>query len=323
MKRLCLAGSLVAWFAYLSVPALAQQAPPPQPYPGQQPYPAPQPYPGQQPQPYPGQQPQPYPGQQPYPSQPPYPGQYPQQPYGAQPQAYGQQQPPPVAPAPTEPEEERQFEGSIGLKVLLGGSVWSAPDNVPDGYEGLGFSGVGGGFAYGGALYAEGRIATYLGLEFDLGYDDTTLRRQVTFDKVVDGDESFESSGIYFGFLIKGVVPTQFGRFWGGLGPKFVNPSTNEAKLDSKDIPVDAGAVQAKGTNSTLLDMGFGIVIHATDSIEVPIELRAAKNLTQEANWEDRVNVKERDASGQVTSYEVTAQSSWDFRLGFGLGVRF
>ncbi|MCA9628406.1 MAG: hypothetical protein KC766_12100 [Myxococcales bacterium] len=312
--RLGLMGTLAATLS-MSAVALAQTPPPystAQPYPPAQPYPTAQPYPPAQP--YPTAQPYPPAPQQPY-GPPPYGS----QPYGAQPY------PPQTAPArPAEPrEEERPFAASAGLKVLLGGSVWTAPDDVPDGYEGLGFSGVGGGFGYGAALYAEGRIATYLGLEFDLGYDHTTLRRQVTFDKVVDGDESFVSSGIWFGFLIKGVIPTQFGRFWLGLGPRFMNPSSNEAKLDSQDIPVEAGAVRAKGESSTMLDMALGLVIHADETVEIPIELRAAKNLSQDASWRDRVDVKELDAAGQVTSYEVKAQSSWDFRLGVGIGARF
>ncbi len=241
-------------------------------------------------------------------------------------QAYGAQgYAPPPAPAPAEDssavEDDRPFASSVGLKVLLGGSLWTTPDNIPGGYEGLGFAGSGGGFAYGGALYVEGRFFKYLGLEVDLGYDDTTLRRQVTYNGTIDVDESVESSGIWFGFLVKGVVPTRFGRFWVGLGPQFINPSSVDAKLDA-EIALQDGLIKGKSESSTMLNMGLGLVIHAGDTVEIPVELRAAKNLSQEADWDKRVKL-ETNAANQVTGYEVTAQSSWDFRLGFGIGARF
>lgn len=226
----------------------------------------------------------------------------------------------PAPPAPSgeyEVQEEKPFEASAGLKLLLGGSLWSTPENIPGGYEGLGFAGSAGGFAYGGALYAEGRFFKYLGLELDVGYDDTTLKRKVTYNGVVDVHESVETSGMFFGFLVKGVVPAPFGRVWLGVGPQFMNPSSADPKLDPALANV---TFRAKTESSTMLNLGLGMVIHAGDLIEIPIELRAAKNLSQEADWDERVATT---VNGNAFSYEVTAQSSWDFRLGLGVGARF
>ncbi|MEZ4375588.1 MAG: hypothetical protein R3B07_32560 [Polyangiaceae bacterium] len=222
--------------------------------------------------------------------------------------------------------DDRIVEGSAGLKLLLGGSLWSTPDNIPGGYEGIGFAGSAGGFAYGGAVYAEGRFFKYLGLELDVGYDDTTLKRKVTFRGVVAGQavsadvhESVETSSMFFGLLIKGVVPAPFGRAWFGLGPQFKSAGSADGKLDGASFA--DGLIKAKAESSTLLNLGLGMVIHAGDLIEIPIELRAAKNLSQEADWDKRVKLN--TSGNTLTSYEVTAQSSWDFRLGLGVGARF
>lgn len=211
-----------------------------------------------------------------------------------------------------------EVEGSAGVKALLGGSVWSTPDDIPGGYEGLGFAGTAGGFGYGGAAYGELRIARYLGLELDLGYDHTTLRRQVTYNGVVDVDEKVTHAGFRGALLVKGVVPTSFGRFWVGLGLEHVSGSSTDAALDAEGGVTVQTNIQAADKASRMLAMGLGVVAHAGDVIEIPVELRASKNLSQDAAWEDRVSI----APG-ATSYTVTAQSSWDFRLGVGIGARF
>ncbi|MCA9628407.1 MAG: hypothetical protein KC766_12105 [Myxococcales bacterium] len=230
------------------------------------------------------------------------------------------------APSTTPPPEEaaparakRAVEFSAGAKALLGGSLWGTPENIPGGYEGLGFAGSAGGFAYGGAGYFEARFIEYLGLEFDIGFGHTKLGRTVTYNGTVDVDESVEMSETRVGLLFKGVIPTPFGRFWLGLGPLKVFSGDPDAQLEGATFP--DGFIQAKAKDSTMLDMGLGLVIHAGDVIEIPVELRAAKNLSQEADWDQRVKLQQTGT--QVTGYEVTAQSSWDFRLGFGIGARF
>ncbi len=225
-----------------------------------------------------------------------------------------------VVAAPQLAHAQVEVEGSVGAKALLGGSVWSTPKDVPGGYEGIGFAGSGGGFGGGGALYGELRIAQYLGLELDLGYDHTTLRRQVTYNGVVDVDEKVTLAGFRGALLVKGVVPTSFGRFWLGVGLEQVSGSDTSASLDA-----EAGTVQTEirtdSKSSRMLAMGLGVVAHAGDVIEIPVELRASKNLSQDASWEDRVSLDL--VGGNLRSYTVTAQSSWDFRLGVGIGARF
>ncbi len=76
--------------------------------------------------------------------------------------------------------------------------------------------------------------------------------------------------------------------------------------------------ISAKSKSSTMLTFAFGLAIHLGENLEIPIDLRAAKNMSQDSKWSDRVKV-----NPATLEYEVTAQSSWDFRLATGLGYRF
>jgi hypothetical protein len=223
----------------------------------------------------------------------------------------------PEAPAP------KQIEGSAGLKLLAGANVWTTPTNVPAGYDALGFAGSGAGFGWGAALYGEGRFFQHLGVELDLGYDNSTLLRNITYSSVVKVTEKVKSSGPRISLLMKGILPTQFGRLWFGIGPEFVLPSSVSASneiTEGRELTPNAAevenAISAKKENSTMLALVLGMVFHAGDKIEIPVDIRAAKNLSQESDWQDRVKF-----SG--INYEVKAQNSWDFRLAVGAGYRF
>lgn len=217
------------------------------------------------------------------------------------------------------------YESSAGLKGLVGGALWSEPSDIPGDYEGVGFAGSAGGFAWGVAAYYEGRIAQYFGFELDVGYDSMTLARTVTFNEVVDVEEEVGLSGLRAGLLLKGIVPTPFGRAWLGVGGEHLSGSSTSANLEITDgEELVAGqnlenAISAKSKASTLLTFGIGLVFHAGDLIEIPVDLRASRNMSQDEAWDDRVTF----TSTNPARYEVVAQPSWDFRLGLGVGARF
>lgn len=218
--------------------------------------------------------------------------------------------------------DDRPFASSAGVKLLVGGNLYDTPSNVPGGYDGLGFPGNGGGFGWGAALFYEARFVRHLGLELDLGYDSSTVLRNVTINQVVKIQEKFQTSGPRIGLLAKGIVPTPFGRLSLGLGPEFFLPSSAEGSFEITEgrqfvTNPDALGVSAKKQNSTFLAFVLGFVIDVGSSLEIPIDIKAARNLSQEADWTDRVRAT------SPTSYEVTAQSSWDFRLATGLAYRF
>ena len=78
--------------------------------------------------------------------------------------------------------------------------------------------------------------------------------------------------------------------------------------------------MKTKTKSSTMLTMGLGLTIELPLSLEIPIELRASKNLSQPDAWGDRVQFA---SAAYDYPYTVQGQSSWDFRLGLGLGYKF
>src|SRR5664280_2452104 len=61
-------------------------------------------------------------------------------------------------------------ETTVGLKLLAGAEIWSAPSDVPSGQQGIGFTGSAGGIGYGAMGYYDLRIIKLIGLEVDLAY---------------------------------------------------------------------------------------------------------------------------------------------------------
>lgn len=211
----------------------------------------------------------------------------------------------------------KDVEFSAGLLGLAGGNLFTTPGNIPGGYEGLGFAGDAGGFGWGVAAYGEGRFIRHLGLTLTLGYDRSVLQRDVTINGVVTINEKISIGSPRLGLMAKGILPTPFGHLWLGLGPQLVLSTSSDAEL-SQGIQ---GVIHAEETNSTLLDFGGGLVVHAGDRIEIPFQIIASKNMSQDDAWLDRVALHLDGAN--LTGYDVKTQSSWEFRMGLGVGVRF
>jgi hypothetical protein len=76
-----------------------------------------------------------------------------------------------------------------------------------------------------------------------------------------------------------------------------------------------------KQKSSAMLTLAFGIAVEIGENWEIPLDLRAARNLSQASDWKERVDTRELFAD--PPKYDVTVQSSWDFRLATGLGYRF
>jgi hypothetical protein len=219
-------------------------------------------------------------------------------------------------------DEHERAQFSAGAQGLLGGSLYSAPDNPPPNYDGLGFVGEAGGFSWGAGAYGEFRPIRFLGLSLGLGYDRIRLQRNVTYNNVLETTESVTASNLRLGFLVKGILPGPFGRAWLGLGPEFLVPLGADAALDVTSggqfaPPGLNDVISARTGGSTLLSFALGLVFDA-GPVEIPLELRASRNLSQESAWADRVAL-----DPTTLAYEVTARSDWDFRLGLGVGVAF
>jgi opacity protein-like surface antigen len=279
-----------------------------------------------QPQPQPGQwQQQPGQWQQ-------QPGQWQQQPGQWQQQGRWQDQGYWAQQPTLPPPKHKSFESSFGFKLLAGANVWSSPDNIePPGYDALGFAGSAGGFGWGAALYYEARIARYLGLELDFGYDHSSLRRNLDYkinNVPFKVNESVTASGIRWGLLVKAIAPVTFGRIWLGLGPELVSGSSVDGSVEVTDgtpTPTQRKgleeSISTTSKSSTMLTMAFGFAFEIGDHLEIPLDFRAAKNFSQDSDWKDRVETK--DVLSDPPKYDVTVQSSWDFRLATGLAYRF
>lgn len=213
---------------------------------------------------------------------------------------------------------------SLGAKGFAGGSVFTTPTNIPANYGGLGFAGNAGGFSYGGGLYFEARFIKFVGLELDLVYDKSSIHRKVTYNDVADINERVDITSLRVPILAKGSLPTPFGRLFVLAGLEMVQSQSADPSIDitrGESLIANPAEVKtfihAKKSNWTNFVAGLGLTIDLPASLELPIELRAAKNLGQASDWKDRVEFT------SSSSYTVDAQTSWDFRLGVGLGYQF
>jgi hypothetical protein len=219
------------------------------------------------------------------------------------------------------------IDKSVGIKAMAGGSLWTTPSERPnnDNYEGIGFAGNGGGFSYGGGLYAEVRFIKVLSLELDLIYDKSVLMRNVDFSfpnttATVKVQEKIDITSWRIPILAKANLPTPFGRLFVLLGPEFVRESSAEPSLEVTEGngTVAGDPLRAESANYTMLTAGLGLTIDLPPSLEIPLELRGSKNWSQSDKFADRV---EFDATNN--RFTVDAQTSWDFRVSAGLGYQF
>jgi hypothetical protein len=197
---------------------------------------------------------------------------------------------------------------TAGAKLFLGADVWSTPSNAPEGGGKLGFAGNGGGFSYGFAGYYELRIIKLIGLEADIAYQHGQFHRNVTINGTKFTEELTINSW-RLPILAKLNIPLPLGRLWFGLGPEFTLSSSSSYKV--------TGGISGSGPthdrSPTYGTGGLGLVFELpATGIEIPVEFRASKNLSQPDSLSDRV-----DATG------IKAESSWVYRLGVGLGFSF
>jgi hypothetical protein len=220
-----------------------------------------------------------------------------------------------ASPASAEP-----VEGSVGAKLAGGGNLWTTPSNVPFGYTGLGYAGDGGGIGYGIGAYGELRVIKFLGFETGVAYDRSNIWRNVTVNGTIGTRETFTMSNLRIPVLVKGILPLGFGRASLGIGPEFIVPLSASATAEvTSGGPLISTEIPTKTAGSTMLttDLGMVIVIPGI-KLEIPIDVRISKNLSQPDAWLERVAV-----DMTTGRYTVQAQSSWDFRMLAGVGMGF
>ncbi len=206
---------------------------------------------------------------------------------------------------------------SAGVKVLAGADLWTTPSNIPGGYSGPGFAGSAGGFSYGAMPYYELRIIKFIGVEAGIEYEHGSFHRNNTINGF-DTTETVNINSWRLPLLAKLNIPLALGRIWFGLGPDFTLSQSSSAKFELASGATSPITVATRDVKPTYLTGGLGLVIEMPlAGIEIPIEFRASKDLSQPSDWSDRVT-----ATSQ-TSYTVRAESSWVLRLGAGIGFQF
>lgn len=211
------------------------------------------------------------------------------------------------------------IDSSAGVKALAGADVWSNPSNVPEGRV-FGFAGSAAGLSYGALGYYELRLIKFVGLEVDLAYQHGSFHRKITYNQVAEFTETANVDGLRLPILAKLNIPMAIGRFWLGLGPEFTLYQSSSFKLEQTGGPTTPipGSTLTRNVKPIYGTLGVGIVLEIPlIDIDIPIELRASRNLTQPGDWAERVSY---DSSATTT---LRAESSWVLRLGAGVGIRF
>ena len=211
-------------------------------------------------------------------------------------------------------------ETTVGLKLLAGADLWSTPSGAPNGGQGLGFTGSAAGIGYGAMAYYDLRIIKLIGVEADLAYEHGSFHRNVTQNQVSQVTETVTTNDWRIPILAKLSIPLALGRIWVGAGPEFTLSQSSSGKLEqTSGTPglLSGASITTRDVKPTFATFGLGLVIEIPAiSLEIPVEFRASKNLSQPSAWSDRVEATDG-------SENVRAESSWVLRLGVGLGYRF
>ena len=207
---------------------------------------------------------------------------------------------------------------TAGLKILAGADVWSTPSNLPGGTSGPGFAGNGAGIGYGALPYYELRIIKLVGFETGLEYEHGSFHRNNTINQI-DTRETVTINSWRLPLLAKLNIPLGLGRIWFGLGPEFTLSQSSSAKFEvTSGAAAGVPTISTRDVKPTYFTGGLGLVIEMPlTGIEIPLEFRASKDLSQPSDWADRVTLL------SPTSYQVRAESSWVYRLGVGIGFQF
>lgn len=212
------------------------------------------------------------------------------------------------------------LEWSVGVKGGGGVDLWLAPDNAPD-WTNVAplFSDDTTGWSYGGGPFAELRILTYLAFEIDVLFFEQE-RVEETAWSVGPGriDTRLRWTGLRVPILVKGVLPLGATRLWLGAGPEVAVGITSSTEVDVRENPTTP---PPNITSHTVTDVYFLTTLGAAfalDPLTLTLEARVAYNLTQPADFRDRVDYDEA-----VREMSLRAASTLDMRLLVGLAYDF
>lgn len=237
-----------------------------------------------------------------------------------------------VSLAPTHARADLLWDLRAGVKGGFTGTVWMAPDEAP-GDVSVFWGDTQAYFGGGGGAYIELILMKFIGLELDVLYEKNAL----SFDQKINGfayTYKTNFNQLRIPVLLKGTLPLGLVEVSLGLGPEFVMGQSAEVEVSNRTSIANAAVGAAYGelkdiysaeaASATFLtgDLGLNLKLW---KLVVPISLRAGKNLSQSANYEERVSFEWAggEYTSAVTSATVKAIESWHFALMVGIGYVF
>ena len=215
----------------------------------------------------------------------------------------------------------------FGAKGTVTGLLWSQPDNAPPFSDAFWADNQ---FYYGGGigLFVEANAFEYLGLEIDLLFEVNSLTFNYTINNF-EYDYYTNFDQLRIPILVKGVLPLGASVEMSlGIGPEFVVGLNAGVETDRRNNLVLPGLNQqaddllaamydADTQGGTFFDINLGIAIKAWKLV-FPIDLRAAFNLSQPADFDERVTLGIDAARGTATG-TVKAIESMHFAVLVGI----
>ena len=209
------------------------------------------------------------------------------------------------------------LDSTTGVKLHFGADYYTEA-NVPTGFkkEGGGFRGNGAGFGWGANLYYELSLVSLVSVETGLGYRVGKIQKEVkmsTTGATGKFQEYIEVSSLKLPLLLKLNIPMGLSSFVIGIGPEYSVTLGSSAGFEDEEGSLGpAWKLIPEEVNSMFMTYLLGLQL-GVGPIEVPIFIQAAQNLSQEQDWQKRVTQDGVD-------YKVKTQSSWEFRVGAGIG---
>ncbi|MDY0062840.1 MAG: hypothetical protein RBU45_23730 [Myxococcota bacterium] len=224
----------------------------------------------------------------------------------------------------------------LGIKGGLGASLLLVEDGFANEamrrtYAGDDAFGLGGG----GGVYTELRLFDRVGLELDVlfSYDHTSRTEEWSFAGTTEQLNLVHDSwakNMRFPVLLKGYQSFGVTRLSLGVGVEYVKPldhgyditkaRRSTAEVDEQSL-ADYLALHHSVPQDSIFLLGQLELAIDLGVVQIPIDLRAGRNLTQTDQFEDRWAYLLE--GGQPVRYDIQALYSWDFRALVGVAASF
>ncbi len=213
------------------------------------------------------------------------------------------------------------LDSTVGLRAHGGANLSTDPTGAPG--DGLGFRGPSAGYAWGYGAYYELRLLSFVGFEVGATWETGNLWRNIDIHTGLGTfkvKEKVTTKQIRVPLLLRLALPLGFGRLSLAGGPELLFPRTVDGVHEASGGSVGT-AISTVKRRSTLFTGELGLTISVLGLVEIPIGLRASKNLSQPTEWSERVQIQ--TSGNTLTGYTVDGRDSWDIRLTAGVGFAF